>query len=53
MGGTVISSPPRPVTIVPRPDGDVMLLPAMWPVMLTPEERRQLAADLLALDEET
>jgi hypothetical protein len=29
-----------------------MLLPAMWPVRLTPEERRKLAADLLAFDEE-
>lgn len=29
-----------------------MLLPALWPVRLTPEQRRTLAADLLELDEE-
>jgi hypothetical protein len=29
-----------------------MLLPALWPVRLTPDERRQLAADLLAFDDE-
>lgn len=43
---------PFPVTIVPCSGGDVMLLPALWPVRLTPDERRLLAADLLALDEE-
>jgi hypothetical protein len=47
----VIFSPSRPVTIVPCPDGDVMLLPAMWPVRLTPEQRRALAVDLLSFDE--
>lgn len=48
----MISSPPRqPVIIAPCPNGDVLLLPALWPVRLTPAERRQLAADLLALDE--
>lgn len=48
----MISSPPFPVTIMSCPNGDVMLLPALWPVRLTPVERRKFAQDLLALDEE-
>lgn len=47
----MISSPPRIVDIVARPNGDVILLPAMWPVRLTPDDRRALAAQLLAFDE--
>lgn len=47
----MIASPPRSVDIVARPNGDVILLPAMWPVRLTPEERRAFAAELLAFDE--
>ncbi|MFC3986808.1 hypothetical protein [Streptosporangium jomthongense] len=43
---------PRPLDIVPILDGDdVMLLPAMWPVRLTPDERRAFAQALLDLDE--
>jgi hypothetical protein len=42
----------QPVLISPCPNGDVLLLPALWPVRLTPAERCQLAADLLDLDEE-
>ncbi|MER7212468.1 hypothetical protein ABT340_35895 [Streptosporangium sp. NPDC000239] len=42
----------HPLTIVPILDeDDVMLLPAMWPVRLTPDERRALARELLDLDE--
>ena len=29
------------------PDGDVLLLPAIWPVRLTPEQQQALAQDLL------
>lgn len=47
----MVTSPP-PVNIVPCAGGDVMLLPAMWPVRLTPEQRRRLASDLLAFDKE-
>lgn len=42
----------QPVLISPCPNGDVLLLPALWPVRLTPAERRQLAADLLDFDED-
>ncbi|MFI7630242.1 hypothetical protein [Microbispora rosea] len=44
---------PAPVLVVPchRSD-DVMLLPGHWPVRLTPEARRDLAAQLLAYDRE-
>jgi hypothetical protein len=37
---------------VPCPGGDVLLLPAMWPVRLTPVARRELAAQLLAYDDQ-
>lgn len=37
---------------MPCPNGDVLLLPALWPVRLTPPERRALAAELLAYDQE-
>ncbi|WP_433259291.1 hypothetical protein ACQPYK_49755 (plasmid) [Streptosporangium sp. CA-135522] len=47
----LLDSPPSPVDIVRCPNGDVLLLPAMWPVRLTPEERRAFAADLLAEDQ--
>ncbi|MEU6725519.1 hypothetical protein ABZ917_17570 [Nonomuraea wenchangensis] len=46
----LVDTPAHPVTIVPCPNGDILLLPAMWPVRLTPDERRELAADLLAVD---
>jgi hypothetical protein len=44
--GTVISSPSFPVELVGLPNGDVLMLPAVWPVRLTPEQRRQLAERL-------
>lgn len=44
----MIASPPLPIDLVPMPNGDVMLLPAVWPVRLTPEQRKQLAELLLA-----
>ncbi|WP_179155008.1 hypothetical protein [Microbispora sp. GKU 823] len=44
---------PAPVTVVPcLSSDDVLLLPGHWPVRLTPEERRELAAQLLAYDQE-
>jgi hypothetical protein len=52
MGRIVIASPSRPVTVMSCPNGDVMLLPALWPVRLTPDERRDLAKELLAYDED-
>lgn len=49
----MLSSPAAPVTVVPCiGSDDVMLLPALWPVRLSPEARRELAAQLLAMDEE-
>ncbi|MER7126763.1 hypothetical protein [Micrococcus luteus] len=48
----MIASPPRsPVDIAPLADGDILLLPALWPVKLTPTQRRELAQALLDLDE--
>ncbi|GAA0402870.1 hypothetical protein GCM10009530_63550 [Microbispora corallina] len=49
----MLPSPPRsPVDVVPCPrSDDVWLLPAMWPVRLSPAERRELAQLLLAYDE--
>lgn len=44
----MISSPPLPVDILTLPNGDVLLLPAVWPVRLTPEQQRQLGELLLA-----
>ncbi|MBP2704430.1 hypothetical protein JOL79_11455 [Microbispora sp. RL4-1S] len=42
------------MTVVPcQGTDDVLLLPALWPVRLSPAARRELAAALLALDEET
>ncbi|MFD1938191.1 MULTISPECIES: hypothetical protein [Nonomuraea] len=32
------------------PNGDVLVLPAVWPVRLTPEQRKQLGVLLLAGD---
>lgn len=48
----MLSPPPSlPVTLLPCPrSGDVLLLPAVWPVRLDPAQRRQLALRLLALD---
>lgn len=43
----MISSPAHPVTIWRLPDGDVLLLPALWPVRLTREQQRELAEELL------
>jgi hypothetical protein len=40
-------SPPFPVNLVDMSNGDVLMLPAMWPVRLTPEQRRQLVERLL------
>ncbi|MFI6296827.1 hypothetical protein ACIBEJ_34920 [Nonomuraea sp. NPDC050790] len=47
----MVIAPPHPVTVVPCADGDVLLLPAMWPVRLTPDDRRALAHELLAFDD--
>lgn len=50
----MLPSPTSPVLVVPCPrSDDVLLLPGHWPVRLTPEARRQLAAQLLAYDQET
>lgn len=46
--GTVISSPSFPVELVGLRNGDVLMLPAVWPVRLTPEQQRQLVERLLA-----
>ncbi|GGP10770.1 hypothetical protein GCM10012278_51740 [Nonomuraea glycinis] len=46
----MISSPPFPVDLVEMPNGDLMMLPAVWPVRLTPEQQRQLVERLLAAD---
>ncbi len=44
----MIASPPTlPVTVMRLPGGDVLLLPALWPVRLTPQQRVQLARELL------
>ncbi len=44
----MISSPPKlPVDVMRLPGGDVLLLPALWPVRLTPEQRVQFALALL------
>lgn len=53
QNGAVIASPPRPipVDIVTLTDGDILLLPALWPVRLTPDQRRAFAQILLGLDE--
>ena len=32
------------------PNGDLMMVPAVWPVRLTPEQQRQLVERLLAAD---
>lgn len=46
----MIASPSFPVDVVDMPNGDVMLLPAVWPVRLTPEQRRLLGELLLGPD---
>ncbi len=49
----MLSSPALPVIVAPcLGSDDVLLLPGHWPVRLSPEARRDLAAQLLALDEE-
>jgi hypothetical protein len=48
MGGIMISSPPFPVDVVDMPNGDVLLLPAVWPARLTPEQQKDLGERLLA-----
>lgn len=50
----MLSPPPSsPVVVLPCPrSGDVLLLPAVWPVRLGSAERRALAAELLAFDGE-
>lgn len=44
--GTVLLSPSFPVQLVTLPNGDVLMLPAVWPVRLTPEQQRQLVERL-------
>ncbi len=46
----MISSPPFPVDLVEMSNGDLLMLPAVWPVRLTPEQQRQLVERLLAAD---
>ncbi|GAA2697815.1 hypothetical protein [Nonomuraea recticatena] len=46
----MISSPSLPLDLVALPNGDVLVLPAVWPVRLTPEQRRQLGELLLDSD---
>ena len=46
-GLIVISCPPLPVDIVDMPNGDVLILPAVWPVRLTPEQQKALGERLL------
>ncbi|GAA2365803.1 hypothetical protein GCM10010404_20320 [Nonomuraea africana] len=46
----MISSPALPLDIVAMPNGDVLVLPAVWPVRLNPEQRRQLGELLLNSD---
>lgn len=54
MGAIVLSPSLPPVVLLPCPrSGDVLLLPAVWPVRLGPAQRRQLAEQLLAYDDET
>ncbi|WP_327047334.1 hypothetical protein OG320_05410 [Microbispora sp. NBC_01189] len=48
----MIPSPATLVTVVPCLGSDDVLLPALWPLRLTPAERRELAAELLAYDQE-
>lgn len=44
---------PAPVLVVACVRSpDVLLLPGHWPVRLSPAERRELAAQLLAYDQE-
>ncbi|MFC6678459.1 hypothetical protein ACFQE7_21190 [Nonomuraea ferruginea] len=43
---TVISSPSFPVEFVGLSNGDVLMLPAVWPVRLTPEQQGQLVERL-------
>ncbi len=44
----MISSPLRlPVDVMPMPNGDVLLLPALWPVRLTRDQQHALGRLLL------
>jgi len=47
MADAMIAAPAHPVTVWRLPDGDVLLLPAIWPVRLNPEQQQALAQDLL------
>ncbi|MEV4838512.1 hypothetical protein AB0K05_28680 [Nonomuraea sp. NPDC049486] len=42
----MISSPSFPVEFVGLSNGDVLMLPAVWPVRLTPEQQGQLVERL-------
>ncbi|MDA0638377.1 hypothetical protein OUY22_33645 [Nonomuraea sp. MCN248] len=42
----MIPSPSFPVQLVGLANGDVLMLPAVWPVRLTPNQRRQLVERL-------
>ncbi|WP_202637926.1 hypothetical protein [Bailinhaonella thermotolerans] len=44
----MVESPPFPVDLVRLPGGDVMMLPAVWPVRLTPLQQLELADRLRA-----
>ncbi|MGV9307043.1 MULTISPECIES: hypothetical protein [unclassified Nonomuraea] len=39
----MIAPPAFPLDLVAMPNGDVLVLPAVWPVRLTPEQQHQLA----------
>ncbi|MEU4579419.1 hypothetical protein ACBI99_13910 [Nonomuraea sp. ATR24] len=40
------------MNLVGMSNGDVLMLPAVWPVRLTPEQRRQLVERLLDAETE-
>ncbi|MEV4246980.1 hypothetical protein AB0J63_26650 [Streptosporangium canum] len=44
----MISSPPFPVDLAWLDSGEVLVLPAVWPVRLDAEQRRRFAERLLA-----
>lgn len=47
-------SPPLPCDVLPCLGGDVIIVPrGQLTIRLTPEQRRELAANLLELDEES
>ncbi|MET8985863.1 hypothetical protein ABZW49_10480 [Nonomuraea wenchangensis] len=39
-------NPKYPLDVFHMPNGDVLLLPAVWPVRLTPQQRKELCEQL-------